>query len=138
MQDQNLVSLVKVFLEDCISEINPNILLFELKFRLADFKDDNSHITLSVNGKGSIIKELQVLKLQVNNILQNVPLVQYIRVKFQGKKVTLSFKSNSQNFEFVTIYYSEYILNKKEREEFKSLMKEYYGLVILSKPRTSE
>ncbi len=68
-----------------------------------------------------------MLKLTIE---QDNSLIESIRIVFQEKKVTLFFKRNEH---YTIIYYSEHILNKKEREDFKSLMKEAYGLTILPK-----
>ena len=54
---------------------------------------------------------------------------------FQNKKVTLSFQANIQDPNYIVINYSEHVLNKKEREDFKSLIKDTYGITVLSRAK---
>ena len=61
----------------------------------------------------------------IGDILKSIELMKII---FQGKKIGLFFKRSDEH---IAIYYSEYPLNKKEREDFKAYMKQFYGLTIL-------
>lgn len=120
-QDQNCTLLVTTFLKSSIEGANHNICLFEIRFR---FKKD-TYFVVATNPVNSIARELRILKLTIDNSI-----VESIRIMFQKKKVSLFFKRN-QNY--TVIFYSEHVLNRKEREDFKSLMKETYGLTILPK-----
>lgn len=124
MQDQNCTLLVAAFLKSSIEGADPHICPFEIKFRSTQLKKD-TYLVVATNPFNSIARELQMLKLTQDNSV-----VESIRVLFQNKKVTLFFKRNQH---YTIIYYSEHVLNKKEREDFKSLMKESYGLTILPK-----
>ncbi|BET29058.1 MULTISPECIES: hypothetical protein [Wolbachia] len=126
MKDQNCTLLVATFLKSSIEGTDPNICLFEVKFRSTQLKKD-TYLVVVTNPVNSIARELQMLKLTIE---QDNSLVESIRIVFLEKKVTLFFKRNEH---YTIIYYSEHILNKKEREDFKSLMKETYGLTILPK-----
>lgn len=125
VQDKNFAKQVHKFIEVCIDGSDPNICIFELKFQSDRFKYSYTNITLTVTPYDPIAPELHVLKPSVGDIL---PSIKSIKVIFQGKKIGLFFK---QSDEYITIYYSEHPLNKKEREDFKTYMKQFYGLTIL-------
>lgn len=129
MKDHNSALLIAAFLQSSIEGADPNICPFEVKFHPAHLKKD-THLVMVTNPANSIAQELQILKLTLQ---QNNSFVESIRVMFQNKKVTLFFKKNQYDPNYITIYYSEHVLNKKERESFKLLMKETYGLTILPK-----
>lgn len=126
MKNQNCTLLVATFLKSSIEGTDPNICLFEVKFRSTQLKKD-TYLVVVTNPVNSIARELQILKLTIE---QDNSLVESIRIVFKEKKVTMFFKRNQH---YTIIYYSEHILNKKEREDFKSLMRETYGLTILPK-----
>ncbi|WP_339045297.1 hypothetical protein [Candidatus Mesenet endosymbiont of Agriotes lineatus] len=125
--NQTEVAQVRTFLNACVHKSVPNINLFELKF-----SSSQTYITLTTN---DIEQWLQKLEPSVGSILHNVSLVQHARVIFQNKKVTLSFQINGQDQNYIAINYSEHILNKKERDDFKSLIKDTYGITVLSKAK---
>lgn len=132
MQEQNFAAQVYRFLQACIEGTDADICIFEIKFRSAYFRDSNTtHLTLTIKPYSSMNLELDVLKsLTGSSMFCDISYVHSIRVMFHNKKVTLLFKSIA---EYVTIYYLEHHLNKKEREELKIHMKQLYGLTILSK-----
>lgn len=125
VQDKNFAAQVYRFVETCIDGFDANIRIFELKFKSSHFNNSFTNITLTVATYDSIAPELHVLKSSVGNIL---PFIESVKVMFQGKKIGLFFKRSS---EYIAIYYLEHLLNKKEREEFKAYMKQFYGLTIL-------
>jgi len=127
VQDKNFAAQVRKFIETCIDGSDTNIRVFELKFQSNRFKYSYTRITLTVAPYDPIAPELHVLKPSVGDIL---PSIESLKVMFQGKKIGLFFKRSG---EYITIYYSEHPLNKKEREDFKAYMKQFYGLTILSK-----
>lgn len=113
------------FIETCINESDSNIRVFELKFQSNRFNYSYTNITLTVAPYDPIAPELHVLKPFVGDI---VPFIESIKVIFQGKKIGLFFKRSD---EYIAIYYSEHPLNKREREDFKAYIKQFYGLTIL-------
>ncbi|WP_264376971.1 MULTISPECIES: hypothetical protein [unclassified Wolbachia] len=125
VQDKNFAEQVHKFIETCINESDSNIRVFELKFQSNRFNYSYTNITLTVAPYDPIAPELHVLKPFVGNI---VPLIESIKVIFQGKKIGLFFKRSD---EYIAIYYSEHPLNKREREDFKAYIKQFYGLTIL-------
>lgn len=131
MQSKNPVAQVSYFMNECIKNYLPNIRLFEVKCNLPQ-----SNTYLTVNTSDNNIEELlQKIEPAVGSILHNVSLIQHVKVLFKNKKVTLSFQVDMANENYIVIDYSEYVLNKKEREDFKSLVKDNYGIVVLSKAK---
>lgn len=125
VQDKNFAEQVYKFIETCINESDSNIRVFELKFQSNRFNYSDTNITLTVAPYDPIAPELHVLKSFVGDI---VPFIESIKVIFQGKKIGLFFKRSD---EYIAIYYSEHPLNKREREDFKAYIKQFYGLTIL-------
>ncbi|APR98640.1 hypothetical protein [Wolbachia endosymbiont of Folsomia candida] len=129
MKDHNSALLITAFLQSSIGGADPNICPFEVKFRSTHLKKD-TYLVMVTNPVNSIAQELQILKLTLQ---QDNSFVESIRIMFQHKKITLFFKKNQHDPNYIIVYYSEHVLNKKERESFKLLMKETYGLTILPK-----
>lgn len=129
MKDHNSILLIAAFLQSSIEGADPNVCSFEVKFRSTYLKKD-TFLVIATNPVNSISQELQILKLKLQ---QDNSFVESIRIIFQEKKVTLFFKKNQHDPSYITVYYSEHVLNKEERENFKLLMKENYGLTILPK-----
>ncbi|GFR06853.1 uncharacterized protein gp10 [Trichonephila clavata] len=124
-QDKNFAEQVYKFIKVCVDGSDSNIFTFELKFQSNRFKYSNTCITLTVIPHDPIASELYILHPSIGDILKSIELMKII---FQGKKIGLFFKRSD---EYIAIYYSEHPLNKKEREDFKAYMKQFYGLTIL-------
>ncbi|WP_065106763.1 hypothetical protein [Wolbachia endosymbiont of Nomada ferruginata] len=124
-QDKNFAEQVYKFIKVCVDGSDSNIFTFELKFQSNRFKYSNTCITLTVIPHDPIASELYILHPSIGDILKSIELMKII---FQGKKIGLFFKRSDEH---IAIYYSEYPLNKKEREDFKAYMKQFYGLTIL-------
>lgn len=127
MQDKNFSEQVYKFVKSCIDGSDLNIFTFELSFRSNRLKHSNTCITLTVMPHNSIASELHILHSSVGDIIKSV---ESMKIIFQGKRIGLFFKSSG---DYIAVYYSEHPLNKKEREEFKAYMKQFYGLTILSR-----
>lgn len=130
LHSQNTVAQIRTFLNSYIPKSGLNdISICELKFTLTE---PQTFITLNTN---DVEKWLNVLEPSVGSVLHEVSLIQHVKVMFNNKKVTLSFQVQDSNY--IAINYSEHILNKKEREDFKLLFKNTYGLTILSKAQSN-
>ncbi|WP_265034133.1 MULTISPECIES: hypothetical protein [Wolbachia] len=127
MRHQNTTAQVRTFLNDCVKQHVPDIHLFELKFGPSKSK---TNLTLNTD---NIEEWLQKIEPSVGSVLHDVSLVQHIKVLFKSKKVTLSFQTDTQYANYIEIDYSEYVLNRKERDDFKSLIRDSYGITVLSK-----
>ncbi|WP_349967796.1 hypothetical protein [Wolbachia endosymbiont of Armadillidium arcangelii] len=126
LHSQNTVAQVRTFLCSCIPKSGlDDISICELKLTLAK---PQTFITLNTN---EVEKWLNILEPSVGSVLHEVSLIQYVKVIFKNKKVTLSFRV--QDSSYIAINYSEHVLDKKEREDFKLLFRNTYGLTILSK-----
>lgn len=128
LRNQNKVAQVRTFLTDCVHELIKDIKLIELKFTSPE---PSTYFTLNTN---SIEKWLKVLEPSIGSIIYNISLVQHTKVIFRNKKVTLSFHANT---DYIAINYSEHVLDKKEREDFKLMFSNTYGLTILSKAKSN-
>lgn len=124
MQSQNTAAQVGTFLHGCVKQYVPDIHLFELKFGPPKSK---TYLTLNTD---NIEEWLQKIEPSVGSVLHDVSLVQHVKVLFKSKKVTLSFQVDTHN---IAVDYSEHVLNKKEREDFKSLIRDSYGITVLSR-----
>ncbi|MBD0392202.1 hypothetical protein IC220_07290, partial [Wolbachia endosymbiont of Pentalonia nigronervosa] len=127
MCHQNTAAQVSTFLNDCIKQHVPDIHLFELKFGPPKSK---TNLTLNTD---NIEEWLQKIEPSVGSILHDVSLIQHMKVLFKSKKVTLSFQADTQYANYIEVDYSEHVLNKKERDDFKSLIRDSYGITVLSK-----
>lgn len=127
MYHQNTAAQVSTFLNDCIKQHVPDIHLFELKFGPPKSK---TNLTLNTD---NIEEWLQKIEPSVGSILHDVSLIQHMKVLFKSKKVTLSFQADTQYANYIEVDYSEHVLNKKERDDFKSLIRDSYGITVLSK-----
>ena len=134
MQDYNFAAQVKTFLRSCASEIDKELKLFELKFRSPHLKN-NTHLILTTHPTDPIAEELEALHQAVGDILDDIAMIDSVRVVFQGKKVTLFFRVDAADPGHIMICYSEYVLDKKGRSAFKTWMKDCYGLTILPKAK---
>lgn len=134
MQDYNFAAQVKTFLRSCTSEIDKEIKLFELKFRSAQLKN-NTHLILTTHPTDQIAEELEALHQAVGDVLEDIAMIDSVRLVFQSKKVTLFFRVDAADPGHVMICYSEYVLDKKGRSAFKTWMKDCYGLTILPKAK---
>jgi hypothetical protein len=134
MQDYNFAAQVKTFLRSCASEIDKELKLFELKFRSPHLKN-NTHLILTTHPTDPIADELEALHQAIGDILDDIAMIDSVRVVFQGKKVTLFFRVDAADPGHVMICYSEYVLDKKGRSAFKTWMKDCYGLTILPKAK---
>lgn len=101
MKDHNIVLLIAAFLQSSIEGADSNICLFEVKFRSTYLKKD-TFLVIAKNPVNSITKELQILKLKLQ---QDNSFVESIRIIFQEKKVTLFFKKNQYNPNYIIAYY---------------------------------
>ncbi|XGA08494.1 MAG: hypothetical protein U0X86_000737 [Wolbachia endosymbiont of Xenopsylla cheopis] len=128
--NHNMAMQVLTFLKACVQKSVPNVCMFELKFSSSEPK---TYLTLTTN---DVQEWLQKLEPSVGNVLHDITLIQHVKVVFQNKKVTLSFQANIQDPNYIAINYSEHVLNKKEREDFKSLIKDTYGITVLSRTKT--
>ncbi|WP_339048025.1 hypothetical protein [Candidatus Mesenet endosymbiont of Phosphuga atrata] len=127
--NHNMAMQVLTFLKACVQKSVPNVCMFELKFSSSEPK---TYLTLTTN---DVQEWLQKLEPSVGNVLHDITLIQHVKVVFQNKKVTLSFQANIQDPNYIAINYSEHILNKKERDDFKSLIKDTYGITVLSRAK---
>lgn len=134
MMDYNFTAQVKTFLRSCASEIDKEMKLFELKFRSAHLKN-NTHLILTTHPTDPIAEELEALHQAVGDVLEDIAMIDSVRLVFQGKKVTLFFRTDAADPGHVMICYSEYVLDKKGRSAFKTWMKDCYGLTILPKAK---
>jgi len=132
VHNQNAVALVQMFLISCMRKLIPGVNMYELRFTLLESEHSN-YLTLTTKNIEELLHKIEPV---VGNVLDDVSLVQHIKLTFREKKVTLSFQSNVQNHNYIAINYSEHVLNKAEREDFKSLVKDSYGLTILSKTKS--
>ncbi len=131
VENQNEAAQLRTFLGDCVEQSVPDVKLVELRFGSSEPK---TYLTLTTD---DVEGWLQKIEPVVGSILHDVSLIQHVKLIFQNKKVTLSFQANIQNSNYIAINYSEHVLNKKEREDFKLLFKDTYGLTILSKTKSS-
>jgi hypothetical protein len=134
MQDYNFAAQVKTFLRSCASESDKELKLFELKFRSPHLKN-NTHLILTTHPTDLIAEELEALHQAVGDVLEDIAMIDSVRLVFQGKKVTLFFRVDAADPGHVMICYSEYVLDKKGRSAFKTWMKDCYGLTILPKAK---
>lgn len=134
MQDYNFAVQVKTFLRSCASEIDKELKLFELKFRSAHLKN-NTYLILTTHPTDPIAEELEALHQAVGDVLEDIAMIDSVRVVFQGKKITLFFRVDAADPGHIMICYSEYVLDQKGRAAFKTWMKDCYGLTILPKAK---
>ena len=82
---------VKTFLRSCASEIDKELNLFELKFRSAYLKN-NTHLILKTHPTDPIAEELEALHQAVGYVLEDIAIIDSVRLVFQGKKVPPLFQ----------------------------------------------
>ncbi len=124
MHSRNTAAQVSTFLHGCIKQYVSDIHLFEMKFGSPKSK---TSLTLNTD---NIEEWLQKIEPSIGSVLHDVSLIQHIKVLFKNKKVTLSFQ---QDANYIAVDYSEHVLNKKERDDFKSLIRDSYGINVLSR-----
>ncbi|WP_395461639.1 hypothetical protein [Wolbachia endosymbiont (group A) of Therophilus tumidulus] len=131
VHNHNAVAQVRTFISSCVQKSIPNVSMYELRFISSK---PRTYLTLTTD---NIEEVLQKIEPVVGSVLHDISLIQHVKVMFESKKVTLSFQASIHDPNYIAINYSEHVLNKKEREDFKSLFKNIYGLTILSKAKSS-
>ncbi|MBA8770284.1 hypothetical protein HCR16_04100 [Wolbachia pipientis] len=131
VHNHNAVAQVRTFISSCVQKSIPNVSMYELRFLSSK---PRTYLTLTTDNIEGVLQKIEPV---VGSVLRDISLIQHVKVMFESKKVTLSFQANIHDPNYIAINYSEHVLNKKEREDFKSLFKNIYGLTILSKAKSS-
>lgn len=132
--DVNFKKQVERFLRLSASESDPELKLFEIRFRSPYFHN-NTEIAISTCPYNSIAEDLKAMQGAAGDVLADITCVDSIKVLYQNKRITLYFRCLDEACDHIRICYSEHVLDKNAREIFKSWMRDTYGLKILPKAK---